>query len=86
LSGSGRYVTLTAVDLWQFIARLACGANLNLHRWYDAAIGRWLSEDPLGLAAGDANLYCHIGNLPAAHTDPLGLASAINSWRGTKDG
>ena len=27
----------------------------NRARYYDAAVGRWISEDPLGFAAGDAN-------------------------------
>ncbi|HBO43094.1 MAG TPA: hypothetical protein DD670_04005 [Planctomycetaceae bacterium] len=34
----------------------------NLNRWYDATIGRWLAEDPIGFAAGDANLYRYVGN------------------------
>lgn len=46
-------------------------ANSTFHRWYDPAVGRWLSEDPLGLAAGDANLYRYVGNSPLTHTDPL---------------
>jgi len=29
----------------------------NLNRWYDAPVGRWLSEDPIGFAGGDGNLY-----------------------------
>jgi RHS repeat-associated protein len=27
----------------------------NLNRWYDPAIGQWMSEDPIGFAAGNAN-------------------------------
>jgi len=34
----------------------------NLNRWYDARVGRWLSEDPTGFAAGDGNLYRYVGN------------------------
>ena len=34
----------------------------NLNRWYDARVGRWLSEDPVGFAAGDGNLYRYVGN------------------------
>lgn len=29
----------------------ATGLQNHLHRWYDPAVGRWLSEDPLGFAA-----------------------------------
>ena len=31
-------------------------------RYYDPASGRFLSEDPLGFAAGDTNLYRYVGN------------------------
>ncbi|MEJ5342969.1 MAG: RHS repeat-associated core domain-containing protein [Thermogutta sp.] len=34
----------------------------NLDRWYDARVGRWLSEDPIGFASGDGNLYRYVGN------------------------
>jgi RHS repeat-associated protein len=48
------------------------GTALTLYRAYDASIGRWLSEDPIGLAAG-TNLYSYVGNMPLVATDPLGL-------------
>jgi len=48
------------------------GLQWNLHRWYDAATGRWLSEDPLGFSAGDANLYCYVGNQATVLVDPTG--------------
>jgi len=51
----------------------ATGLQNNLNRWYDARVGRWLSEDPLGFAAGDANLYRYVGNEPTTLTDPTGL-------------
>ncbi|MBC7351273.1 MAG: hypothetical protein H5U08_02860 [Thermogutta sp.] len=35
----------------------------NLNRWYDASVGRWLSEDPIGFAGGDGNLYRYVGTL-----------------------
>jgi RHS repeat-associated protein len=41
-------------------------------RYYDAAIGRFVSQDPKGFAAGDANLYRYVQNNPAAATDPSG--------------
>jgi len=31
------------------------GLQNNLNRWYDPALGEWMSNDPLGLKAGDAN-------------------------------
>ncbi len=45
----------------------------NRARWYDPATGRWLSNDPTGFAAGDANLYRYVGNGPTNATDPSGL-------------
>jgi RHS repeat-associated protein len=51
----------------------ATGLQNNLNRWYDASIGRWLSEDPIGFNAGDANLYRYVGNGPVNARDPSGL-------------
>jgi len=31
-------------------------------RYYDPAIGRFISEDPIGFQGGDLNLYAYIGN------------------------
>ncbi|MCA9191431.1 MAG: hypothetical protein KDB03_06710 [Planctomycetales bacterium] len=45
----------------------------NRARWYDPAQGRWLSQDPMGFSAGDANLYRYVGNGPTSRTDPSGL-------------
>jgi RHS repeat-associated protein len=44
-------------------------------RWYDAAQGRFLSEDPAGLAAG-VNLYAYVLSDPLRHSDPFGLDRA----------
>lgn len=41
-------------------------------RWYDPRLGRFISEDPAGLAGG-INLYAYVGNDPVNKTDPLGL-------------
>jgi len=60
-------------------------------RWYDAGTGRFLSEDPLGLAAGDTNLQRYVHNSPLSATDPTGLdiipgldeyEEATNGWVG----
>jgi RHS repeat-associated protein len=45
----------------------------NRAREYNAKTGRWMSEDPLGLAAGDVNVYRYAYNSP---TDPS-LSKAI---------
>jgi RHS repeat-associated protein len=41
-------------------------------RYYDAAIGRFISEDPIGFSAGDTNLYRYVGNNATNYTDPSG--------------
>jgi len=45
----------------------------NLNRWYDARVGRWLSEDPIGFAGGDGNLYRYVGNGVLSGVDSNGL-------------
>ena len=45
----------------------------NRARYYDAAIGRFISEDPIGFAGGDANIYRYVSNIPIDSTDPNGL-------------
>jgi RHS repeat-associated protein len=50
------------------------GLQNNLNRWYDAETGTWISVDPIGFAAGDANLYRYVGNEATAIADPTGLA------------
>jgi RHS repeat-associated protein len=50
----------------------ATGLQNNLNRWYNPKTGRWMSEDPIGFEAGDANLYRYVGNSPTTHIDPTG--------------
>jgi RHS repeat-associated protein len=47
--------------------------SYNRARWLDPLVGRFLSEDPLGLAAGDANFYRYAAGDPVNFTDPSGL-------------
>jgi len=41
-------------------------------RWYDSNLGRFISEDPIGFAGGDVNLYGYVWNSPTDSTDPFG--------------
>ena len=41
-------------------------------RWYDANLGRFISEDPIGFAGEDMNLYGYVWNNPAMFRDPRG--------------
>jgi RHS repeat-associated protein len=42
------------------------------NRWYDPQTGRFLTQDPIGLAGG-VNLYSYAGNNPINFDDPFGL-------------
>jgi RHS repeat-associated protein len=48
-------------------------------RYFDPAIGTFISEDPLGFAAGDANIYRYVFNSPTNFTDPTGQ-NAFNDF------
>ena len=41
-------------------------------RYYDAVIGRFVSQDPMGFAAGDTDLYRYVGNAPTEAADTSG--------------
>ncbi|MFC5768916.1 RHS repeat-associated core domain-containing protein, partial [Thauera sinica] len=41
-------------------------------RYYCLGIDRFISEDPLGFAAGDVNFYTYVGNNPVNANDPEG--------------
>ena len=47
--------------------------NLNVrYRIYNLVTYAWAQRDPLGYAAGDANLYRYCGNMPTSAVDPSG--------------
>ncbi len=49
-------------------------------RYYDAVIGRFMSQDPKGFAAGDTNLYRYVGNDPTGLNDPSGMIYADDDF------
>jgi RHS repeat-associated protein len=42
-------------------------------RYYHPGLQRFISEDPIGFAGGDVNLYSYVGNSPLSFIDPFGL-------------
>ena len=45
------------------------------NRFYHPILGRFLQSDPLGLGAGDANLFRYCGGDPVNRSDPSGLTT-----------
>jgi RHS repeat-associated protein len=52
------------------------GLHYNFTRYYDPAIGRYLSQDPVGTRGG-ANLYRYVSN-PLNWVDPFGLSNLVD--------
>lgn len=49
------------------------GLQNNLNRWYDAKLGQWVSEDPIGFEAGDANVRRYVNGNSTLKLDSNGL-------------
>ncbi|WP_232109590.1 RHS repeat domain-containing protein, partial [Pseudomonas juntendi] len=61
------------------------GLHYNTFRFYDAELGRFLSQDPIGLAGG-VNVYLYAEN-PVQQIDPLGWCSTkLGNSMGAKKG
>jgi RHS repeat-associated protein len=52
------------------------GLQYNRARYYDPSTERWISQDPIGFASGDTDLYRYAGDNPTSYTDPTGLREA----------
>jgi len=63
-------------DRARFKGALWLGPQVDVYymraRWYEPKSGRFLSEDPLGVAGG-SNIYGYAGSDPINNTDPTGL-------------
>jgi RHS repeat-associated protein len=59
------------------------GLQYSRARWYDAQLGRFISEDPIGFAGGDVNLYGYVKNKSLSRRDPMGLDDADREFRNT---
>jgi RHS repeat-associated protein len=70
---------LPSSNPFQFTGRENDGLGLYYYRarFHDAARGRFIATDPLGVGEGAANLYAYAGNKPTLDVDPLGLLECI---------
>jgi RHS repeat-associated protein len=57
------------------------GLQYNWHRYYDGEVGRYVTEDPIGLEAG-VNRYSYVDGSPLLHADPTGLVASKDPWFG----
>jgi len=68
-------------DRFKYIGReydSATGLYYYRARYYDPSGGRFISQDPTGLSAGDTNLYRYVRNSPNDATDRTGLEEDIS--------
>ncbi len=74
--GETRSLSVTIPNTFMFAGREGAEDGLSQYRmrYYDAYLGRFISEDPLGLAAGDASFYRYVYGDPTDIVDPFGLA------------
>jgi RHS repeat-associated protein len=72
---------------FQYTGRENDGTGLYYYRsrYYSPELQRFISEDPIGFAGGDVNLYSYVHSNPVNFVDPLGLAIWICN-RKTKAG
>ncbi|GKX53153.1 RHS repeat domain-containing protein [Budvicia aquatica] len=69
------------------------GLHYNRYRYYDFHIGRYITQDPLGILSG-LNIYQYVNNNPIYWIDALGLVKGLGNndnldyplFRGTSEG
>jgi RHS repeat-associated protein len=74
--GNATHTTITVADQFGYAGGLySYDTKMEQFgaRWYDAATGRWVSQDPSVFGGGDTNLQRYCGNGPTNATDPSGL-------------
>ena len=68
-------VTGTPRTPFQYTGREKDGTGLYYYRarYYQPALHRFVSEDPIGFAGGDFNVYAYVRGNPLSFVDPTGL-------------
>jgi RHS repeat-associated protein len=62
------------------------GLQYNRARYYTPSIGRFVTQDPLGMAGSGINLYGYVGDSPMNAIDPSGMVAAPGPHRGEEFG
>jgi RHS repeat-associated protein len=75
---------LTSVTQAKFTAREDDGTGFYYYRarYYHPALGRFIREDPIEYAGGDANFYAYVSSNPINAVDPGGLTKVYGNWCG----
>jgi RHS repeat-associated protein len=63
-----------STSTYKYTGREDDGTGLDYYRarYYHPRLQRFITEDPIGFAGGDINLYGYVGNNPVNESDPLG--------------
>jgi RHS repeat-associated protein len=71
----------TSANKFQYTGRENDGNGLYYYRarYYSPTLARFISEDPIGFASGQANLYGYVFNSPTNLVDPSGLVQCTYS-------
>ncbi|MDR3412318.1 MAG: kelch repeat-containing protein [Formivibrio sp.] len=77
----GINISGTTTNSFTYTGREIDGLGINYYRarYYNPTTGRFLSEDPLGFAGGDVNLYAYAGDDPIDAIDPTGWATYVTN-------
>ncbi len=73
-------ITGTSNNSYTYTGREIDGLGINYYRarYYNPAIGRFISEDPMGFAGSGPDLYAYAGDDPIDFNDPTGLDKKDN--------
>ena len=74
-------MTGALTNSYKFTGREDDGTGLYYYRarYYLPALGRFISEDPIGFAGGQIDLYGYVGNDPIRATDRSGLQAPVTA-------
>lgn len=67
----------TNTNSYQYTGRENDGTGLDYYRarYYSPSRQRFISEDPIGFAGGDTNLYAYVRNVAQTKNDPSGTCA-----------